>query len=101
MIFSLVSYIGATTTLEIVWSFSDIMNGLMAIPNLICLIALSGVIAKDVKEYQEIIKVEKSKKDEKLEKLNLFEAPILKPPSYRDTMLSSLLFENPLKYFGF
>lgn len=67
IIFSLVSYIGATTTLEIVWSFSDIMNGLMAIPNLICLIALSGVIAKDVKEYQEIIKVEKSKKDEKLE----------------------------------
>lgn len=62
IIFSLVSYIGATTTLKIVWSFSDIMNGLMAIPNLICLLALSGVVAKDVKEFQNIINAEKEAK---------------------------------------
>ena len=62
IVFSLVSYIGATTTLKIVWSISDIMNGLMAIPNLICLLALSGVIAKDVKEFQEVIKKEKEEK---------------------------------------
>ena len=62
IIFSLVSYIGATTTLKIVWSFSDIMNGLMAIPNLICLLALSGVLAKDVKEFQNIINAEKEEK---------------------------------------
>lgn len=59
IVFSLVAYIGATTTLEIVWSFSDIMNGLMAIPNLISLVALSGVVAKDVKDFQKIIKKEK------------------------------------------
>lgn len=63
IVFSLVSYIGATTTLKIVWSISDIMNGLMAIPNLICLLALSGVIAKDVKEFQEVIKKEKAEKN--------------------------------------
>lgn len=34
----------------------------MAIPNLICLLALSGVIAKDVKEFQEVIKKEKEEK---------------------------------------
>lgn len=59
IIFSLVSYIGATTTLKIVWNFSDIMNGLMAIPNLICLLALSKVIAKDVQDFQQILKREK------------------------------------------
>lgn len=37
-------YVGAVTKLSIVWSFADIMNALMAIPNLIALIALSGVI---------------------------------------------------------
>ncbi|WP_294344977.1 sodium:alanine symporter family protein [uncultured Clostridium sp.] len=63
IIFSLVSYIGATTALKVVWSFSDIMNGLMAIPNLICLLALSGVLAKDVKKFQNIIIAEKQEKD--------------------------------------
>ena len=62
IVFSLVSYIGATTTLQIVWNFSDVMNGLMAIPNLISLLALSGVIAKDVKEFQKIIETEKEEK---------------------------------------
>ncbi len=57
--FSLIAYIGATTTLEIAWTFSDIANALMAIPNLICLLALSGVIAKEMNRYQEIIKKEK------------------------------------------
>ena len=57
--FSLIAYIGATTTLQIVWDFSDIANALMAVPNLICLLALSGVIAKDMKEFQKVIKAEK------------------------------------------
>ncbi len=62
IVFSLVSYIGATTTLQFVWNFSDVMNGLMAIPNLISLLALSGVIAKDVKEFQRVIEAEKAEK---------------------------------------
>ena len=55
IIFSLVAYVGATQTLELVWNFSDIANALMAIPNLICMILLSGEIAKDVKAFQKII----------------------------------------------
>lgn len=40
----------------LVWNFSDIANALMAIPNLICMLLLSGAIAKDVKEFQPEIK---------------------------------------------
>ncbi len=60
--FSFVAYLGATTSLQIVWSFSDIANALMAIPNLICLLLLSGEIAKDMWAYQDVIKEEKTKK---------------------------------------
>lgn len=60
--FSLIVYVGATTALDIVWNFSDIANALMAIPNLICLLALSGEIARDMKEFQEILKKEKAAK---------------------------------------
>ena len=58
IIFSLVAYVGATQTLELVWNFSDIANALMAIPNLICMLLLSGEIAKDVKGFQKIIDAE-------------------------------------------
>lgn len=59
--FSMIVYVGATTALDLVWNFSDIANALMAIPNLICMLALSGVIAKDVFEFQQVIKEEKKK----------------------------------------
>jgi len=42
---------GAVTKLDIAWAFSDIMNGLMAAPNLIALIGLSGVIAAETTRY--------------------------------------------------
>lgn len=58
IVFSLMAYIGATTTLNIVWSFSDIANALMAVPNLICLLVMSGEIAKDMMEFQKILKAE-------------------------------------------
>lgn len=59
--FSLMIYVGATTALDIVWNFSDIANALMAIPNLICLLALSGEIAKDMKDFQAVLNAEKNK----------------------------------------
>lgn len=62
IVFSLIAYLGATTALDIVWNFSDIANALMAIPNLICLLALSGEIARDMKEFQEILKKERAAK---------------------------------------
>ena len=43
--------VGSVATLPMVWSFADITNGLMAIPNLISLIALSGVIVSTTKTY--------------------------------------------------
>lgn len=61
IIFSLIAYVGATTALDVVWNFSDIANALMAVPNLICLLALSGEIAKDVKEFQADIRRERIK----------------------------------------
>lgn len=60
-IFAFIAYVGATTTLTIVWDFSDTMNGLMAIPNLICLLVLSNVVAKECFDYQKVIKAEKQK----------------------------------------
>lgn len=51
IIFILTLYAGATMNLIIVWNMADIMNAMMAIPNLISLIALSGVIAKETKHY--------------------------------------------------
>ena len=59
IIFSLVAYVGATQTLELVWNFSDIANALMAIPNLICLLALSNVVKKELERYQVILKTER------------------------------------------
>lgn len=50
--FSCITFIGATQTLDIVWNFSDTMNGLMAIPNLICLIILNNKIAEECFDYQ-------------------------------------------------
>lgn len=52
ILFSLITFIGATQTLDIVWNFSDTMNGLMAIPNLICLLILSKDIANECFDYQ-------------------------------------------------
>ena len=44
-------FIGAIVHLEIVWNFSDVTDGLMAIPNLIALLGLSKVVAKETNNY--------------------------------------------------
>ena len=43
--------IGSVLSLPIVWTFADITNALMAIPNLIALLLLSGVVVKETKKY--------------------------------------------------
>jgi AGCS family alanine or glycine:cation symporter len=45
--------VGATTSLEFVWNFSDLMNGMMAIPNLIGLLLLAKVIKAETDRYFE------------------------------------------------
>lgn len=44
-------FIGPYMTVSAVWTIADIFNGLMALPNLVALFALSGVVAKDTKDY--------------------------------------------------
>ncbi len=44
-------FIGPYMTVSAVWTIADIFNGLMAIPNMIALFALSGVVAKEVKDF--------------------------------------------------
>ncbi len=60
-LYSIITFVGATTTLEFVWNLSDTMNGLMAIPNLLCLLILSNDVAKECFQYQEdVVKKEKT-----------------------------------------
>ena len=50
-VFVAVVIIGATLELELVWNIADTLNGFMAIPNLIALLGLSGVVVKLTKEH--------------------------------------------------
>lgn len=51
ILFTLVVFIGATLQLDMVWTFSDIANGLMALPNLIGLLVCGGLIARETRAY--------------------------------------------------
>ena len=51
IIFALVCIVGATGSGTLMWDIADTLNGLMAIPNLIALLILSGVVAKVTKDY--------------------------------------------------
>ncbi|MGV0580617.1 sodium:alanine symporter family protein [Mycolicibacterium elephantis] len=51
ILFIIVIYIGATTALQTVWTFSDVMNGLMALPNLIGLIILAPMVYRETRAY--------------------------------------------------
>lgn len=46
-----VVYVGAVINLDLVWSLADCANALMAFPNLISLLLLSGVVVKETKKY--------------------------------------------------
>jgi len=46
--------LGCTLRLETVWGVSDILNGLMAIPNLIGVLALSGVVIREMRRYENL-----------------------------------------------
>ena len=60
VVFSLVVYVGATQTLDLVWNLSDIANALMAIPNLISILVLAPVIKEEVFSFQAVIEKEKA-----------------------------------------
>ncbi|MGN1046106.1 MAG: alanine:cation symporter family protein, partial [Candidatus Cryptobacteroides sp.] len=50
-LFLVTVYLGAIVSLDLVWNLADIFNALMAIPNLISLVLLSGVIVKETRKY--------------------------------------------------
>ncbi len=51
VLFTVFVLVGAVAELDLVWKFSDIMNGLMAVPNLIGLLGLSGVLVAETRDY--------------------------------------------------
>lgn len=60
VIFTLIVIPGAVLKMDTVWQLADIMNGLMAIPNLIGVLALSGVVVAETESFKKIIKKERS-----------------------------------------
>ncbi len=48
---TIVVFIGSVVSLDLVWGIADILNALMAFPNLVALLGLSGVIAAETKKY--------------------------------------------------
>lgn len=50
-LYILAIFVGPFMTVEAVWTIADIFNALMAIPNLIAVLALSGVVAAQTKDY--------------------------------------------------
>ena len=46
------AFLGAVCSLEVVWDFSDMCNGLLVVPNLIGVLILSKSITREILEYQ-------------------------------------------------
>jgi len=66
MVFVVIIFVGAVQELELVWTFADIMNGLMALPNLVGLLLLSGLVVRETRaffarpEWREVAAAERS-----------------------------------------
>ncbi|ADH97805.1 alanine/glycine:cation symporter family protein [Salisediminibacterium selenitireducens] len=52
-LFVIMLFVGSVVSLDIVWGFADVMNGLMAFPNLVALLLLSGVIVNETKKFKQ------------------------------------------------
>ena len=59
VIFIVLVAMGAFLKLEAIWILADIVNGLMAIPNLIALLFLSGICVRETKKYMDHLKTGK------------------------------------------
>jgi len=51
IVYVIMVYVGSVTSLGIVWDTADLMNAFMAVPNLISLILLSGVVVRETREH--------------------------------------------------
>lgn len=59
VIFVAFIFVGATASLDLVWILADVLNGLMAIPNLIGLLGLSGIVVMETRRFKKKIDEEK------------------------------------------
>ena len=50
--YGIATFLGAVCSLEAVWNFSDICNGLMAVPNLLAVVMLSKGICREIRSYK-------------------------------------------------
>ncbi len=73
IVYVIFTFLGSIMSLGLVWNIADAMNALMALPNLICILLLSGVIAKETKTYlHDIDKIDETpipERDEKTKEL--------------------------------
>lgn len=73
IVYVIFTFLGSIMSLGLVWNIADAMNALMAIPNLVCILLLSGVIAKETKTYlSDIDKIDETpipERDEKTKEL--------------------------------
>ncbi len=65
LVFLVAIYTGCVLKLQVVWGFSNIMNGLMAFPNLVGLLLLSGVVVRETVLFEALLKREKAAKSTK------------------------------------
>ena len=59
LLYALAAWWGASESLEVVWGLSDIFNALMAVPNLISLLLLSGTVRRELVAFQPVIRRER------------------------------------------
>lgn len=62
IIYTILVLPGAILGLRLIWGFANMMNGLMAFPNLIALFILTGVIAKETRFFEHLLKKEKQER---------------------------------------
>ncbi|MCM3654311.1 alanine/glycine:cation symporter family protein [Metabacillus litoralis] len=70
LFYTLSVVVGAGMSLGLVWTLADIFNGLMAIPNLIALVALAGVVVAETKDFNKILAREKAEKQKSISVTN-------------------------------
>lgn len=77
ILFVIMTFCGGLMKLDAIWALADILNGLMAIPNLVALLYLSGVVAQELKNYLYFLKTGKEPVPEEKEDEALEGAPVL------------------------
>ena len=73
IVYIIFTFLGSLMSLGLVWNVADALNALMALPNLVCVLLLSGVVVKETKTYlNDIDKLDDTpipQRDEKTKKL--------------------------------